>query len=159
MQADIVNLVKLQSIDLERARLTQTARALPAEITQAEAALTKAQQQAAAASDALTREDTLRNRLERDVKGHRQKAERYKEQQNSVTTPAQADAIEHEVRFAESEIDRLENEEFASLERTEAQEAALAAARAQVEELAAALDKTRERIQARQQEICMLRDP
>lgn len=153
MQADIANLVKLQSIDLERARLMQTARALPAEINQAEAALEKAQQQAAAASDALTREDTLRNRLEREIKGHRQKAERYKEQQNSVTTPAQAEAIEHEVRFAESEIERLENEEFTSLERTDVQEAALATARAQVEELAAALDRTRERVQARQQEI------
>jgi uncharacterized protein len=153
MQAHIANLVKLQSVDLERARLTQTARALPTEITQAETALAGAQQQAAAASDALTREDTLRNRLERDIKGHRQKAARYREQQNSVTTPAQAEAIEHEVHFAESEIERLENEEFASLERTDAQEAALAAARAQVEELAGALDKTRERVLQRQQEI------
>ena len=153
MQADITNLVKLQSVDLERARLTQTAKALPTEITQAETALTGAQEQAAAASDALTREDTLRNRLERDIKGHRQKAARYREQQNSVTTPAQAEAIDHEVHFAESEIERLENEEFASLERTDAQEAVLAAARAQVEELAAAVDKTRERVVQRQQEI------
>ena len=71
------------------------------------------------------------------------KSTRYKAQQDSVTTPAQASAIEHEVQFAQAEIDRLENEEFASLERTEAQEAALATARAQVEELAAAHWKRR----------------
>ena len=59
-----------------------------------------------------------------------------------MTTPAQAAAIEHEVHFATAEIDRLENEEFASLERTEATGSALATARKQVEELAAALDKT-----------------
>lgn len=153
MQAHIENLVKLQNIDLERVRLAQTARALPAETSQAEAALDGAQRQAAAASDALTREESLRNRLEREINGHRQKASRYKEQQDSVTTPAQAAAMEHELRFAESEIERLENEEFASLERTEAQEATLAAARAQVEELAIALDKTRERVRQRQQEI------
>jgi uncharacterized protein len=153
MQAHIENLVKLQKVDLELARLAQTARALPAEIAQAEAALTAAQRQAAEASDALNREDSLRTRLEREIAGHRQKAARYRAQQDSVTTPAQAAAIEHEVTFAESEIERLENEEFASLERTEAQEATLAAARAQVEELAAALDKTRERIALRQQEI------
>jgi uncharacterized protein len=153
MQANIENLVKLQNADLERARLVQTTRALPAEITQAEAALTAAQRRAAAASDALTREESLRNRLEREINGHRQKASRYKEQQNSVTTPAQAAAIEHELRFAETEIERIENEEFSSLERTEAQEAELATARVQVEELAAALDKTRERILQRRQEL------
>lgn len=153
MQAHIENLVKLQNVDLELARLAQTARALPAEIAQAEAALTAAQRQAAEASDALSREDSLRTRLEREIAGHRQKAARYRVQQDSVTTPAQAAAIEHEVSFAESEVERLENEEFASLERTETQEAALASARAQVEDQAAALDKTRERIALRQQEI------
>ncbi len=147
------NLVKLQSIELERARLAQTARALPLEITQAEAVLAASQRQASEASAALSREDSLRTRLERDTEGHRQKATRYRAQQDSVTTPAQAEAIEHEVRFAEQEIERLENEEFTSLERSEVQEAALATARAQVEELAAALEKIRERIAQRQQEI------
>ena len=70
-----------------------------------------------------------------------------------MTTPAQASAIEHEVQFAQAEIDRLDDEEFASLERTEAQEVTLATARAQVEELAAALDKTKERVAASQTEL------
>jgi predicted nucleic acid-binding Zn-ribbon protein len=153
MHAHIENLAKLQAVDLERARLTQTARSLPAEVTQAEGALAAAQRQAAEASDALAREDSLRNRIERDVAGHRQKAARYSAQLDSVTTPAQAAAIEHEVGFAECEIERLDTEEFASLERTEAQEAALAAARIQVEELASTLDKIRERVALRQQEV------
>lgn len=153
MREPIEHLVKLQAVDLERARLTQSARALPVEITKAEAALAAAQGQAAEASDALAREDSLRNRLERDVAGHRQKAARYRAQQDSVTTPAQAAAIEHEVSFAEKEIERLDTEEFASLERTEAQEAALATARSQVEELAATLDKTRAWAARKQQEI------
>lgn len=153
MQAQIEHLAKLQAIELERTRLTQSLRALPAEVAQAEASLTAAQQRASAASDALVREETLRTKLERETDGHKQKATRYKAQLDSVTTTAQADAIEHEVRFAESEVERLENEEFASLERTEAQETALAAARAQVEELAAALEKTKERVALRKQEI------
>src|SRR5258708_11819834 len=153
MQAHIENLVKLQSVELERARVAQAARALPAEITQAEAALTSAQRQASAASDALSREDSLRTRLEREIVGHRQKAARYRAQQDTVTTPAQAVAIEHEVHFAEAEIERLESEEFASLERTETQEAELAAARTQVEQFAVALDKTRERVALSQKEL------
>ena len=42
------------------------------------------------------------HQLEREIAGHRQKAARYKAQQDTVTTPAQADAIEHEVQFRAS---------------------------------------------------------
>jgi len=153
MQAQIEKLAKLQAIDLERSRLAQNGRALPDEVTQAESRLNAAQKQAAAASDALAREESMRNRLEREIEGHKQKSARYRAQQDSVTTAAQAEAIEHEVRFADSEVERLENEEFASLERTETEETALASARALVEEEAVALEKTRERVAQRLKEI------
>jgi hypothetical protein len=153
MQAHIENLVKLQHVELERARLTQRALALPTEIAQAEGALAAAQRQAAEASDALAREEALRTRLESEADVHRKKAARHRVQLDSVTTPAQADAIAHELEFAEHEIERLDSEEYASMERTEAQEAALAAARAQVETRAGALDKTRARIAGYQQDI------
>jgi predicted nucleic acid-binding Zn-ribbon protein len=153
MQAQIENLVNLQTIDLERARLTQAVRALPGEVGQADAALKAAQREVTVASDALTREESLRTRLERETEGHKQKAARLRAQRDSVTTAAQANAIEHEISFAEREIERLENDEYASLERTETQEAALATARAKVETLAAALDKTRENVDRRQQEM------
>jgi len=153
MQEQIENLVKLQAVELERTRLTLAARALPAEIAQAKAALAAAEGKVADASSALDREETLRTRLDREIGALRKKAARYREQQDSLTTPEQANAVENELRFAEAEAERLENEEFSSLERTEAQETALAAARAQVESLAAALEKTRERIALRQAEF------
>jgi hypothetical protein len=153
MRPEIEYLSKLQAVELERTRLIQSARALPAEIAKADAALTAAQKQASSASDALAREESLRTRLEREITGHRQKAARYKAQQDSVTTSAQAAAIEHEVSFAEREVERLENEEFASLERTEAQEAELAKARIQVAESAESLEKTRVWVAQKQQEI------
>lgn len=153
MQAHVETLVKLQSVELERTRLTQQLRALPAEVTQAEAALAEAQQKSADTSDALTREETLRNRLEREVKEHQQKSQRFRAQRDAVTNAAQAEAIEHELGFAEGEIERIENEELASLERTENYEAELAKARARVELMAGALEKTRERVSQRQQEL------
>jgi predicted nucleic acid-binding Zn-ribbon protein len=153
MQAHIEKLVKLQSVDLERARLNTALRALPVELAQAEGELTAAEQNAAEASGALSREESLRMRLEREIAGHRQKAARFRTQLDVVKTPEQAEAIEHEIQFASGEAERLENEEFASLERTEAQEAVLAAARAEVERLAGALDKTRARVSLRQQEF------
>jgi uncharacterized protein len=149
----IENLVKLQEIELGRSRLMQQMRALPAEVAHAEALLAAAESRSGDASAALTREESLRTRLEREIESHRQKVARFRGQLDSVKTPAQAEAIEHEIRFAEAEADRLENDEIASLERTETQEVALAAARAQVESLAAALDLVRERVAERQQEF------
>jgi hypothetical protein len=61
--------------------------------------------------------------------------------------------MEHEVRFAEAEIERMDTEEFASLERSETQEGALAVARSQVEQLAVALEKARERVAMELQEL------
>ena len=153
MHAHIEKLVKLQSVDLERTRVTAALRALPAEVTQAEAALAAAERHAAEASDALSREESLRTRLEREIASHRQKMARFRTQLDDVKTTEQAAAIEHEIQFATGEADRLETEEFSSLERTEAQEAALSAARSQVELLAGALDKTRARAAQRQQEF------
>jgi uncharacterized protein len=153
MHALVENLAKLQAIELDRARLAEETRSLPAEVTQAQAALAAAERQSADASDALSREETLRNRLEREIEAHRQKAARFRAQLDSVKTAAQAEAVEHEIQFATAEMQRLEDEEFASLERTENQEEALAKSRAQVEFLAAALDKTRERVAVRQQEL------
>ncbi len=153
MQELIENLVKLQAVELDRARLTNEMRSLPAELAQAQAALTAAEQLAAEASGALSREESLRTRLEREIADHRKKAVRFRTQLDSVKTPEQAAAIEHEISFESAEGDRLENEEFASLERTEQQEGALAEARAQVEILATALEKTRARIALRQQEF------
>lgn len=149
----IENLVKLQALELERARLAQSARQLAPEVAQAESALSAAQREAADASAALSREESLRTRLDREVEEHKKKAARVKAQQNSVTNPAQADAIEHELAFARSEIERLENDELSSLERTENHESALAQARARVESHAATLETTRLSVARRQAEF------
>ena len=153
MQALIEDLVKLQSIDLDRLRIHREQSALPAEIAQSEARLAAAQKLAAEARAALGREEALRRRLESEIDDHRQKAAKFRAQLDAVTTPAQAAAVEHEIGFENAEAEQLENEEYASLERTEAQEAALAQVRAQVELSTAELAGVRARARARQQEL------
>jgi predicted nucleic acid-binding Zn-ribbon protein len=153
MDERIENLVKLQGLELQRARLNQEMRALPGENTRAEAALKAAQNRSAQISATLVREDTLRTRLEREIDGHRKKAARFRDQLDSVKTPEQAAAIEHEIQFEAAEADRLETEEISSLERSETQELELAGARTQVESLAADLDTVRARTAQRQQEL------
>jgi hypothetical protein len=153
MQVLIENLVKLQSIDLDRARLNQELRALPAEIAQSRSRLAAAERLSADASAALSREETLRTRLEREIDGHRKKTAKFRAQLDSVTNTEQASAIEHEIQFETAEAERLENEEYTSLERTETQEAALSKARAQVELLAGEVEGVRTRVAARQREF------
>ncbi len=99
MQEQIENLVKLQAVELERTRVTLAARALPAEIAQAKAALAAAESQAAEASAALSREESLRTRLEREIDALRKKAARYRAQQDSLTTSEQATAVENELQL------------------------------------------------------------
>jgi predicted nucleic acid-binding Zn-ribbon protein len=152
MQAQIENLVKLQAVELERTRVTLALRALPTEMAEAQAALTAAERQSAEMSTAINREDSLRSRLDREIASHRQKVVRFRVQLDSVKTPEQAAAIEHEIHFAEAEAERLESEDFASLERSEALEPALAVARALVESAAVGLEKTRERVNLRKAE-------
>lgn len=153
MDEHIQNLVKLQELELQRSRLNQELRALPGEIARAESALSAAQNHSAEISAALTREDSLRTRLEREIDEHRKKAARFRAQLDSVKTPAQAEAIEHEIQFATAEAERLENEEFSSLERSESHEPELARARSQVESLAADADAVRAGIAQHQHEL------
>jgi predicted nucleic acid-binding Zn-ribbon protein len=87
MQEHIENLVKLQGVELERARLGKELRELPGEISQALGALAGAEKQAAETSDSLSREETLRTRLEREITGHKQKATRFRAQLDDVKTP------------------------------------------------------------------------
>ena len=153
MQELVESLVKLQAIELDRARLAQELRALPSEIAKAHATLTSAERQSAEASSALNREETLRTRLEREIDAHRKKAARFRTQLDSVKTAEEAAAFEHEIQFATAEADRLEAEEFASLERTEALEAALAGARKEVESHSEALEAVRAEIASRQKQL------
>lgn len=149
MNAQIATLAKLQDTELERARLGKELKAMPAEIADVERSLAAEQKRAAEAEAALKREDELRTKLEEEAARHRQKAARLRTQLDTVTTTAQAAAIEHEVEFAAKEVERLEGDEFASLERSETQEAARARAHSEVAEWTEGLKKTRERVAER----------
>ena len=142
MDAQTTALVRLQAVELERVRLNAYLKALPKEIRDAESALDAAHAAVTAASNALNREETLRTRHERETASHQQKVTRFKAQLDSVTTTAQAAAIEHEIGFAQAEVKRLEEEGMLSLERTDLAEAELVLARASVEDCADTLEKT-----------------
>ena len=138
-------LARLQAVELERTRLTASIKALPGEITQAQNLLKAAEKRVADSAAALKREELQRASLELEIEGHRAKAARFRGQMDTARNSAQANALEHEIAFAESEISRLEDNELASMEKSEALDTERAAAL----ELAGKLSETLGLIRAR----------
>ncbi len=138
-------LVRLQAVELERARLTVALKALPGEVAQADGQLKAAQKRVADAESGLKREELSRASLELEVATLRTKAARHRQQMDTARNVAQAGALEHEISFAEAEITRLEDNELTSMENTEV----LEAERAKALELAGKLKETLGLIRAR----------
>src|SRR5579859_1595286 len=138
-------LVRLQTVELERARLTAALKALPGEVAEAENQLKAAQKRIADAEAGLKREELSRSSLELEVASLRSKSARHRTQLDMAQNAAQASALEHEIGFAEAEITRLEDNELTSMENTEV----LEADRAKALELAAKLTETLGLIRAR----------
>jgi uncharacterized protein len=138
-------LVRLQAVEVERTRLTAALKALPAEIAAADNLLKDAQKRLAGAEAGLKREELLRGGLQLEVASHRTKAARFRSQMDTARNSAQAQALEHEISFAESQIVLLEDRELASMETSET----LDAERASAQELTAKLTETVALIRAR----------
>jgi uncharacterized protein len=137
--------VRLQAVDLERARLTTALKALPGELAAADGQLKAAQKRIADADAGLRREELSRGSLELEVGSLKAKLVRFRAQLDSAQNSSQAQALEHQIAFASDEIGRLEDNELTSMENTEVLETERATARA----LAAKLTETLGLIKAR----------
>jgi predicted nucleic acid-binding Zn-ribbon protein len=116
-------LARLQAVELERARLTTALKALPAEIAQADNQLKAAQKRITDADAGLKREELSRASLELEIGSLRAKSARFKTQLDAAQNNSQAQALEHQISFAQAEIGRLEDNELTSMENTEVLEA------------------------------------
>jgi len=74
------------------------------------------------ADKAVPVEEARRRRLESDRKDQQQKLVKYRDQSNSVKTNEQFHALQHEIGFVEAEIRRIEDEELASMIKSESLE-------------------------------------
>jgi predicted nucleic acid-binding Zn-ribbon protein len=137
--------VRLQAVELERNRLTAALKALPGELAAAETQLKDAQKRVADADAGLMREELSRSSLQLEVASLRTKLVRFRAQLDAAQNSSQAQALEHQIGFANAEIGRLEDNELASMETTEV----LEADRAKAQTLAAKLTETLSLIRAR----------
>jgi len=119
MNPDLEHLIVLQSQDLELKRLRAELTEAPLRVAAAQTARAKAEVALTAAKTALQKEEVLRRSQHSDVKDRQGKIARLRKQMETATSAAQITALEHEITFAEQTISRLEDEELASLERTD----------------------------------------
>jgi len=128
MNADLEHLIVLQAQDLELKRLREELAEAPRRVAAAQTARARAEVALAEANASLLKEETLRRSQELDVKDRHAKIARLQKQMETATSAAQITAFEHEIAHAQQAIATLEDEELASIERTESFEAARAAA-------------------------------
>lgn len=152
MDEQIKRLTELQAALDEAAHAQQKKKKLPAELAQAEATLAAAQKKCAAANELLEKGEKLRDELEQKITAYRTKATHLHVQLDTVTTPAQAAAVEREIEFVSSEADRLETEALESLERSEGEELTRKTAQEAADEAAANLAVIRQGVASREAE-------
>jgi uncharacterized protein len=140
MNANLEHLVVLQAQDLELKRLRGELTEAPRRVAAAEAARGKVEFSLTAAKQALTKEEVLRRSQESDVADRRNKIARLRKQMDTATSAGQITALEHEIKFSEEAISKLEDEELASMERTENFDADKAAGTTALEKTTAALE-------------------
>lgn len=120
MNPDLEHLIVLQAQDLDLARLRTEIAEAPRRVQAAEAALRSAQEAAVKVRQSLTEEEKLRRSKESDIATQRSKLDRLHRSLDGASSAAQIAAFENEIRFSEAAIAKLEDDEYASLERTEA---------------------------------------
>jgi hypothetical protein len=119
MNADLEHLIILQAQDLELRRLRAELADAPVKVAAAQTARALAEIALAEATKSLAKEETLRRSQELEVKDRQGKISRLRKQMETATSAAQITALEHEIAFSEQTIAKLEDEELASLERTD----------------------------------------
>lgn len=143
MNQDLEHLIVLQALDLDLRRLRAELADAPARVRTAETARGQAEAALARLKQSLAKEEALRRSQESDAATHREKLVKLRRQLDAATSTAQVTALEHEIRFAEEAISKLEDEELASLERTELQEAERGGAEQALEAKSSILEEER----------------
>ena len=140
MHPDLEQLVPLQEMDVAAQHLREAIAAAPKRVAEATAGSPARPPALATLREQIAKEQALARRLESDIADQRQKLERAQKKVDGATTTAQVTALEHEITFARTEISRLEDSELESMERSEALEAKLPEAEADLSAAQETLD-------------------
>ncbi|MDE1154686.1 MAG: C4-type zinc ribbon domain-containing protein [Acidobacteriaceae bacterium] len=119
MNVDLEKLVLLQAIDTELRHFAAEAVAAPRSVQQAEELRAQADAALEAVRKKLADEGTIRRTCSSDAEDRRIKLVKLVRQLDSATSATQVSALEHEIGFLRDAVLKFEDEELASMERTE----------------------------------------
>ncbi len=145
MDVQLQSLIRLQQGDIKISQLLETIAALPRHLRSIEEKLQQQKLALEQVDKEVLAEEARRRRQESDRKDQQQKLVKYRDQSNSVKTNEQFHALQHEVSFVEAEIRRIEDEELASMIKSETLEEQRAEARKASAEQAKLVEQEKER--------------
>ena len=144
MRPDIANLIRLQQMQTEIARLENEVAALPKRMAEIETKLAGAKQKVATVEARIKQEEHDRRAREADIKDWNSKIIKLREQSSSVKTNEQYRALLDEIAYAEKEIGNCEEKILISMEETDALKKSLAEAQAELKADVAEVEKEKE---------------
>jgi hypothetical protein len=145
MDVQLESLIRLQQVDIKITQLLETIAALPQNLRTVEEKLQQQKLAVEQVEKGAVGEEVRRRRLESDRKDQQQKLVKYRDQSSSVKTNEQFHALQHEIGFVEAEIRRIEDEELASMIKSESLESQRSEARKAATLQAKLVDEEKER--------------
>jgi predicted nucleic acid-binding Zn-ribbon protein len=109
MHADLARLIELQRLDSASHDAERRLADEPQRLTDLEARLDAAKQHVAAAKERLAASQAARRNIEKDVAVHQGRLSKFREQAMAVKTNQEYHAIQHEIGFAQTQIQQLED--------------------------------------------------
>lgn len=109
MHPSLKNLIELQRIDLEVAKLQSQMAAFPKRLAEAEAPVAAARSALAQSKDARLANAKARKTLELDVESWKEKARKYRGQSAEVKSNEAYKALLHEIEAAEAQVRKAED--------------------------------------------------
>ena len=128
MNADLKNLIRLQSVDIAIQELREETGAFPARSRALDEKLSAAKLGVQTAADNIKNSQARRKQLESDIVAIEAKISKYKEQLMSVKTNDEYKAMVKEIAFNEKAISGVEDEILLLMEETEGLNASLGSA-------------------------------
>jgi predicted nucleic acid-binding Zn-ribbon protein len=160
MSPEVTQVLRLQSLDIQIARLREEVASLPRHIAQIEKQLDSHLRRLEVDRSALSGNLKERKKLDGDIQSQQQKIAKLRDQMASAKTNEQYRAFQNEIEFCEKEIRRFEDRTLELMTESEpldqavkAAEAALATEKKQVE---AEKVEARERTAADQKKVAEL---
>jgi predicted nucleic acid-binding Zn-ribbon protein len=148
MHPAISHLIELQRVDHQIAALRAELETFPKRIREADAKLSGARAELAAAKGAHTQSATERKKLEFDVQQWKDRARKYRDQSGAVKTNESFKALQHEITNAEAEVAKAEDRQLEVMMAGEELDRRVKMAESRLKEAEQAVAAERKEIQA-----------